>query len=127
MLRSITNCFVFAAFPVVPLVSFGQKPVAATAAESKEWVTKSNSYTKILIDIDEKYSPEFGSDEGFAFYDTLIAVPTLVNVRAQRNDKESALVVYRSAKQKETDIKVRQDLDILINNTELGFREQDFE
>src|SRR4030095_5406936 len=30
-------------------------------------------------------------------------------------------------KQKETDIKVRQDLDILINNTELGFREQDFE
>jgi hypothetical protein len=126
MLRSITNCFVFVAFSIVPLVSFGQKPVAA-AAESKEWVTKSNSYTKILIDIDEKYSPEFGSEEGFAFYDTLVAVPTLANVRAQRSDKENALVVYRSAKQKETDIKVRQDLDILINNTELGFREQDFE
>src|SRR6185295_4026127 len=79
------------------------------------------------IDIDEKYSPEFGSDEGIAFYDTLVAVPTLANLMAQRKDREKVLSVLRSAKQKESDLKVRQDLDILVSKTELNFRIEDFD
>lgn len=126
MFRKTTLRFVPVLFLTFPFLSFGQKPPVAEVV-SKEWIIKSNSYTKILIDIDEKYSPEFGSNEGFAFYDTLIAVPTLANVMAQRKEKENSLVLFRSAKQKEPNIKVRQDLDILINKTELGFRQQDFE
>jgi uncharacterized protein (DUF885 family) len=109
-----------------PFFSMSQK-AAGTEPGSKEWITVSNGYTKMLIDIDEKYSPEFGSSEGFAFYDTLIGVPTLVNVMAQRKDKENALITLKAAKQKEGNIKVKQDLDILIDKTELGFRTQDFE
>jgi uncharacterized protein (DUF885 family) len=96
-------------------------------SDNKDWIVQSNSYTKILIDIDEKYSPEFGSTQGLALYDTLVAMPTLANIHAARKDKEKAVLLLKDAKQKETNIKIRQDLDILINNTELNFRQEDFE
>ena len=93
---------------------------------SKDWVTKSNNYTKILIDIDQKYSPEFGSEQGLAFYDTLIAVPTLVNQAAKRKETEDAVVQLKNAKLKESDLAIKQDIDILIKQAELGFRNEDF-
>ena len=94
--------------------------------DNKDWVTKSNYYTKILISIDQKYSPEFGSEQGLAFYDTLIAVPTLVNQAAKRKETENAVVQLKNAKLKESDLAVKQDLDILIKQAELGFRNEDF-
>jgi hypothetical protein len=93
----------------------------------KAWVIRSNGYTRLLIDIDEKYSPEFGSQQGIALYDTLISVPTLANRMTERTERLNALAVLKSAKQKETDLAVQQDLDILISQTELGFRQDDFE
>jgi len=98
------------------------EPVAA----GKEWIVKSNNYTKTLLDIDKKYSPEFGSQQGLAFYDTLVSVPTLANVLAERKDRENAVTLLKEAKQKETNIALKQDLDILINQSELGFRQDDF-
>ncbi|MEP7228710.1 MAG: DUF885 domain-containing protein [Ginsengibacter sp.] len=113
------------------LLSIAFLPFATNAqshsAESKDWVKKSNEYTKILIDIDEKYSPEFGSVQGLAFYDTLITVPTLTNVFADRKETEDAVARLKAAKQTETDLAIKQDLDILIDQAELGFRRQDFE
>jgi uncharacterized protein (DUF885 family) len=107
--------------------AFALQPFILKAqSDSKAWITKSNSYTKILIDLDEKYSPEFGSSQGLAFYDTLISVPTLANDLAQRKERESAVAQLKAAKQQETDLKIKQDLDILINQSELGFRNQDF-
>jgi len=94
--------------------------------EPKPWVAKSNSYTKTLIDISEKYSPEFGSSQGLAKYDTLVAVPTLANDLAERKERETALASLMSAKQKETDKFVKQDLDILINQLALSFKNEDF-
>jgi len=94
--------------------------------KSKEWVTRSNGYTKLLIDIDEKYSPEFGSNQGLAYYDTLVSVPTLANMKAERRDREHMLNELKQARQKETDAAVKQDLEILIHQTELGFRRGDF-
>ena len=41
-------------------------------AKDKDWVIQSNRYTKLIIDIDEKYSPEFGTQQGLAFYNTLV-------------------------------------------------------
>ena len=111
----------------IPLITLALLPVALKAqTQQKEWVVKSNSYTKTLIDIDEKYSPEFGSDQGLAYYDTLIAVPTLANRDAQRKDKLAAVAALKLAKQTETDLKIKQDLDILIKQTELNFRQDDF-
>jgi hypothetical protein len=106
--------------------AFAQNPAVAVP-ESREWIIKSNSYTKMLIDIDEKYSPEFGSTEGLSFYDTLIVVPTLANENAERKEKEDAVALLKEAKKNETDKRVRQDLDILIHRMELNFRRQDYE
>ena len=89
------------------------------AGNEKDWVKASNAYTKLLIDIDEKYSPEFGSDEGHAFYDTLVSVPTLENTLKRRKEMEAAVSVLKAAKARETSLMIRQDLDILIRQAEL--------
>jgi uncharacterized protein (DUF885 family) len=114
-------------FPVFISASSQSQNSSYKTSENKEWIIQSNRYTKILIDIDEKYSPEFGSTQGLALYDTLIAIPTLANRNAARKDKEKALLLLKDAKQKETNIKIKQDLDILIASTELNFRKEDFE
>lgn len=94
--------------------------------DNKAWVAKSNEYTKVLIDISKKYSPEFGSSQGLAQYDTLTAVPTLANTIAQRKEREAALTGFVAAKQTETNPFIQQDLDILMNQLKLGFKNEDF-
>jgi uncharacterized protein (DUF885 family) len=117
----------FKTLPVV-LMAFPFLTVKAqtNTTDSKDWVTKSNNYTKILIGIDQKYSPEFGSEQGLAFYDTLIAVPTLANQAAKRKETENAVAQLKNAKLKESDLAIKQDLDILIKQAKLGFRNEDF-
>ncbi|CAN5582528.1 DUF885 domain-containing protein [soil metagenome] len=114
----------------IPLLAVAFLPFTIQAqtdtAASKNWVLKSNAYTKILIDIDKKYSPEFGSSQGLAYYDTLISVPTLANDIAQRKETGYAVTEFKATKQKETNPAIKQDLDILINQAELGFRSEDF-
>jgi hypothetical protein len=110
----------------LPFISRSQNP-ATTPAENKGWITISNGFTKMLIDIDEKYSPEFGSRQGIAFYDTLVSIPTIANKESERKEREAAVVQLKEAKQKETNFKVKQDLEILIRQSDLNFRSQDFE
>jgi uncharacterized protein (DUF885 family) len=98
----------------------------STTTTDKEWIVKSNNYTKILLDIDKKYSPEFGSSQGLAYYDTLISVPTLANDMAAHKDRLDAVALLKEGKQKETNAAVKQDIDILISQTELDFRQRDF-
>jgi hypothetical protein len=112
-------------FITVVLFPFATKAQHDNAA-SKDWVAKSNAYTKILIDIDQKYSPEFGSSQGLAYYDTLISVPTLANDLAQRKETENAVIQFKAAKEKETNPAIKQDLDILVHQAELGFKNEDF-
>ncbi|NCD71944.1 DUF885 domain-containing protein [Mucilaginibacter agri] len=95
--------------------------------EAKAWVAKSDQYTQWLIDLDKKYSPEYGSSQGLAEYDTKISVPTLANELAERKDEESLVARYNDALKTEKDAPVAQDLKILIAHLTLGFRSQDFE
>jgi hypothetical protein len=97
--------------------------VNAQTPATQAWVTKSNNYTKILLDIDKKYSPEFGSQQGLAIYDEQITVPTLANSNAARKEQLAAIVKLKAARQTETDEFVKQDLNILINKSELAIRE----
>jgi len=124
MKNTAIKLYVLLIFANLPGILSAQNPKAPK--ESKEWVTQSNSYTKLLIDIDEKYSPEFGSQQGLAFYDTLISIPTLANIQAERKDRLNAVTILKAGKGKEINLAVKQDLDILINNLELGFRLDDF-
>jgi uncharacterized protein (DUF885 family) len=114
------------AFKSALLILAALPAVSMAQNNNRDWIKQSNDYTKLLIDIDKKYSPEFGSDQGLAFYDTLIAVPTLANIQAERAERKHALALLQDARQKETSAPLKQDLDILIRQTELGFREQDF-
>jgi hypothetical protein len=114
----------FAGIYLCPLVANAQ---TAPADNSKAWVKRSDSFTQMLIDLDEKYSPEFGSTEGVTVYDTQIGVPTLANQLAERKDEEALVAKFTTALKTEKDAKVAQDLKILIDHLKLGFRQQDFE
>lgn len=96
-------------------------------AHDKTWIVQSNKYTQQLINLDKKYSPEYGSSQGLAEYDTQIAVPTLANQLAERKEEEALLTQYQSSLKTEKNAAVKQDLNILISHLKLGFRTQDFE
>jgi hypothetical protein len=93
---------------------------------SKAWIAKSNHYTQQLIDLEKKYSPEYGSSQGLAEYDTLVSVPTLANEIAQRKEQELAMTDLRNALTTETHPAVRQDLNILMTRMKLTFKSQDY-
>ena len=92
----------------------------------REWILRSNSYTQKIIEVDEKYNPVFGSQQGVAYFDTLISIPTLANELSERKDKEAVLSGFKTARESEKSLPVRQDLDILIYHTELDFRQEDY-
>lgn len=100
---------------------------AQTSSAGKAWIARSDSFTNKLIDLDKKYSPEFGSSEGLAAYDTRIAVPTLANDLAERKEKEALAAAFGNAMATEQQPQVAQDLSILINKMKLDFRREDLE
>jgi len=124
-MNSLNKTAKFAAIVFTAALPFAAN-AQTSSGDGKDWIVKSNSYTKMMLDLDKKYSPEFGSQQGFAYYDTLISVPTLTNLMAERKEDQDAVALLRQAKQKETNSAVRQDIDILVNKSELGFRQDDF-
>lgn len=100
---------------------------AQQSAETKAWVAKSNEYTKIIVDLDKKYSPEYGSSQGLAEYDSDIAVPTLQTILAERKDEEAVVAKLTEALKTEKNTFIQQDINIIITHLKLGFRQQDFE
>jgi uncharacterized protein (DUF885 family) len=125
MMNKTMTLSILLIFVILPGILSAQNPPASK--DNKQWIKQSNNYTKLLIDIDEKYTPEFGSAQGLAFYDTLVSIPTWDNKLAERKERLNAVSILKSAKLKETNLSVKQDLDILIYHTELGFRQDDFE
>lgn len=109
------------------LTGIGFNTLAQQSAETKAWVAKSNEYTKIIIDLDKKYSPEYGSSQGLAEYDSDIAVPTLQNIMAERKDEEAVVAKLTEALKTEKNTFIQQDINIIITHLKLGFRQQDFE
>ncbi len=105
---------------VLPFASHAQ------TAETKAWVARSNNYTKMLLDIDKKYSPEFGSQQGLIIYDEQIGVPTLANSLAAQKEKERVVAILKGARQTEPDRFVKQDLDILITKTQLAIKQANY-
>ena len=96
-------------------------------APGKAWIIRSDSFTNRLIDLDKKFSPEFGSSEGLAAYDTRISVPTLANELAHRKEEEALATAFENAIATEKQPQVAQDLSILVNHMKLGFRREDLE
>ena len=110
------------------LVGFvGLGLLCANAHAEQAWIVKSNAYTNTLLNIQLEHSPESGSQQGVAKFDTRISDPSLADELKARQETEAAIAKIKSARTQETDKKVQEDLDILIKTFDLGFRTQDFE
>ena len=98
-----------------------------TAADSdKSWIAKSNDYANLLIEIEKKHSPESASADGLKQYDELISVQTHEDDVAENNEQRQALEKLKAGLAKEQDKYVKQDLEIMIHNTELALRRHDY-
>jgi hypothetical protein len=101
-------------------------PCLVVEAEGPSWITTSNNYTNQLVEIEFKHHPEQGSNEGLSKYDTEISQPTLADEDQERKETEQLLVKFKAAVGEQKQREVAQDLQIVIANAELQFREEDF-
>lgn len=111
------------------LAAFTLLPFAAAQSNEAQpaWIAASNRYANQLIEINFKHSPEFGSYQGLAQFDSKVAQPTLADEDAERHETEAVLSKLESALGTEKDPKVKEDLEIMIRRVKLRFREQDYE
>ena len=90
------------------------------------WVATSNQYTNMLLKVAMKHSPEQGSQDGLAEYDTKIAQPTLADENEERKENEAVLAQLKAALKQPQQKEVTEDLQIMIRRVELNFRRQDY-
>src|SRR5271157_2099990 len=98
----------------------------AGAAAQPEWITISNGYANMLLQVVFQHHPEFGSQQGLAQYDTKIAQPTLADEDQERKETEAVLAKLQAAAAEKQQEKVVEDLQIMIRRVNLDFKRQDF-
>ena len=89
----------------------------ALAAEPA-WVTKSNTNSTVLLNVLAKYSPESASSLGVDGYDEKIVDMSRDQFDASNRDLRAAIAELQKRMRSETDGKVRQDLQILIDRAQ---------
>jgi hypothetical protein len=99
---------------LVAIVAIGLLGAVAQAAELP-WVTRSNENSKVLLTVVAKYGPESASQLGVDGYDEAITDFSRDLYDAQNADLQSAVTDYKARLAAESDPKVKQDLQILIN------------
>ena len=99
---------------------------AAAAAAPPDWVAASNGYTRQLLDVQLRHSPETGSQEGLVQYDLLVSDPSRADELVARREYLAMLAKLKAAQLHETDKKVLEDLEILRKALDLQFRQEDF-
>jgi hypothetical protein len=112
-----------AAFAISPAGGAASPASPAAGGDSdKSWITKSNDYANILIEIEKKHSPESASHDGLKQYDELISNDTHEDDIAENNENREALAKLKAALAQEQDKNLKQDLEIMIHSVELGLR-----
>ena len=79
------------------------------------WVAKSNDNAKLLLNLMAKYSPESASSLGVDGYDELITDMSHDQYDATVKDTRAVVAELQKRLKAETDPKIKQDLQILIN------------
>ncbi len=105
-------------------------PVAASETKSAaqpEWITISNGYANMLIQVVFQHHPEFGSQQGLAQYDTKVSQPTLADEDQERKETEAVLAKLNAAAAEKQQEKVAEDLQIMIRKVNLNFQRDDYE
>src|SRR3990170_7270192 len=98
------------------LVGVAPRPAAAQAPTRPAWVEKSDAHARVLVDVLARFAPESASQFGVEGLDTAI-----FDLKPGRQERVQAAL--RGAAQElekrlaaETDPKVRQDLEILLDS-----------
>jgi uncharacterized protein (DUF885 family) len=91
------------------------------------WIATSDAFTKMLVQVEMKHSPESGSRQGLAEYDELISQPTLADEDQERKEEEEVVAKFKAALAQQKQKEVAQDLEIMIRRAELQFRIDDFQ
>jgi hypothetical protein len=87
-------------------------------AAAPEWVARSDAYTQPVLKDTGKYAPEESTELGDESFDTFVADFKPRDYERQLADTEKRLKELRRQRALEKDVKVRQDLDILIDSRE---------
>ncbi|MET0982530.1 MAG: DUF885 domain-containing protein [Telluria sp.] len=95
----------------------GALSLPALAAEPA-WVTKSNTNARVLLNVLAKYSPESASNLGVEGYDEQIVDLSRDQFEATNRDMRGAIAELQKRLRVETDSKVKQDLQILIDKAQ---------
>jgi uncharacterized protein (DUF885 family) len=88
------------------------------AAAEPAWVTKSNENAKVLLNVLAKYSPEGASNLGVDGYDEQITDMSRDQFEPNNRDLRAAIAELQKRMRSETDSKVKQDLQILIDKAQ---------
>jgi hypothetical protein len=99
---------------------------AASTPVASSWIDRSNGYAGLILDVQFEHSPEGGSQQGLARFDTRISHPTLADDQQRRSELETVLAKIIAQQAKETDKDVAQDLAIMRKALELQFRSRDY-
>jgi uncharacterized protein (DUF885 family) len=105
----------------------GAQAMKPSAGSDKSWIGRSNQYTQSLLDVQLRHSPEGGSAQGIAKYDTQITNPTRADEIVQRKELQDILATLKKDEAKEKSQDVREDLEILQKTFGLQFRQDDYE
>jgi len=112
--------------PVLVAMTLSLANLAPLQAEGPAWISASNTYTRQLMDIEFKHSPESASNQGLSQFDSEISQPTLADEDQERAETAALIAKFKAAVSGQQYKEVAQDLQIVIAKVELGFREQDF-
>jgi uncharacterized protein (DUF885 family) len=123
MMQRLTAAMLLSAFS---LAATSKLAIAADGPD-KSWIEQSNVYTHMLLDVHLEHSPEEGSQQGLAKFDSRISNPTLADQLAERRQLEAVLAKIAAARTTVSNNHVEEDLEILRKAFDLQFREQDFE
>ena len=91
------------------------------------WIATSDTFTKMLVQVEMKHSPESGSRQGLAEYDELISQPTLADEDQERNEIQEVVAKFKAALPQQKQKEVAQDLEIMIRRIELQFKIEDYQ
>ena len=96
----------------------GSALAAASKADVPAWVARSDAYTQPVLKDTGKYQPEESTELGDESFDTAVADFKPRDYERQLADTEKRLRELRRQRALEKDVKVQQDLDILIDSRE---------
>jgi Bacterial protein of unknown function (DUF885) len=127
-LRRAISAFLLAFFFFACVVA--SHPVALAAPQApppdRSWVAKSNAYTQLLLDVQNRHSPESASAEGLAAFDDKISQPTKLDDDAQIAETKAVQRKLMRALAVEPDKNVRQDLQILLHSIQITLQQYDY-